>query len=156
MSNQETMVDSTTQQTREETKLSERAKNNLSELDLEIVTSSNYFKPEPEKTYVVRINPEDKVGMVKNPKFADKDGYIPTRFEFKVTHPNNGVVQTWTVSKTLCKQIADELNSGYTFLEITRHRCCITKCSRAKFPQLFEFPINKVLSALYRILFVLL
>jgi hypothetical protein len=110
------------QQTKEEkNKLSETAKHNLSELDLELVTSSNYFKPEPEKTYVIRINPEDKVSMVKNPKFADKDGYIPTRFEFKITHPNNGVEQTFTVSKTLCKQIADELGKGYTFLEITRH-----------------------------------
>src|SRR5918995_2275667 len=99
-------------------KLSEKAINNLSELDLELVTTSAYFKPEPEKTYVIRINPEDKVSMVKNPKFADKDGYIPTRFEFKVTDPNNGVTQTWTVSKTLCKQLADELNNGYTFLEI--------------------------------------
>jgi hypothetical protein len=110
-----------TQKQKQETKLSEQARHNLSELDLEIVTSSAYFKPEPEKTYVIRINPEDKIEMVKNPKFADKDGYIPTRFEFKVTHPNNEKEQTWTVSKTLCKQIADELNNGYTFLEITRH-----------------------------------
>src|SRR5918995_3519901 len=105
----------------QEQKLSEKARNNLSELDLELVTTSNYFKPEPEKTYVIRINPEDKVSMVKNPKFADKDGYIPTRFEFKITHPNNGVEQLWTVSKTVCKQIAEELENGYTILEVTRH-----------------------------------
>jgi hypothetical protein len=84
-----TMVDKT--QGKETSKLSEQARNNLSELDLELVTSSEFFKPEPEKTYVIRINPENKVSMVKNPKFADKDGYIPTRFEFKITHPNNGV-----------------------------------------------------------------
>jgi hypothetical protein len=122
VSNQKTMVDSKTQNEEQNQKtISERAKHNLSDLDLELVTSSNYFKPEPEKTYVIRINPEDKVSMVKNPKFADKDGYVPTWFEFKVTHPNNGVEQTFTVSKTLCKQIADELFKGYQFLEITRH-----------------------------------
>jgi hypothetical protein len=116
-------VDNKTQQQEQDQqqKLSERARNNLNELDLELVTSSAYFKPEPEKTYVIKIDPEDKVGMVKNPKFADKDGYIPTRFEFEIQHPNNGVEQTFTVSKTLCKQLKDELDKGYQFLEITRH-----------------------------------
>jgi hypothetical protein len=114
-------VDNKTQQQEQQQKLSERARNNLSELDLEIVTSSQFFKPEPEKTYVIRIDPEDKVSMVRNPKFADKDGYIPTRFEFKIQHPNNEVEQTFTVSKTLCKQLKDELDKGYQFLEITRH-----------------------------------
>jgi hypothetical protein len=110
-------VDNKTQQQEQQQKLSERARNNLSELDLELVTSSAYFKPEPEKTYVR----QDMISMVKNPKFADKDGYIPTRFEFKIQHPNNGVEQTFTVSKTLCKQLKDELDNGYQFLEITRH-----------------------------------
>ena len=27
--------------------------------------------------------------MVKNPKFADKDGNVPTRFEFRIKHINN-------------------------------------------------------------------
>lgn len=106
---------------KKEQKLSDKARSNLSDLDLELVTTSAYFKPEPERTYTIRVNPEDKVSMVKNPKFADKDGYIPTRFEFKIQHPNNGVEQTFTVSKTLCKQLKDELDKGYQFLEITRH-----------------------------------
>jgi hypothetical protein len=105
----------------QEQKLSEKARNNLTALDLEIVTTSAYFKPEPEKTYVIKVNPEDKVEMVKNPKFEDKDGYIPTRFEFKIAHANNGAEQLWTVSKTVCKQIAAELENGYTILEVTRH-----------------------------------
>jgi hypothetical protein len=105
----------------EQQKLSEKARSNLSALDLEIVTTSAYFKPEPEKTYVIKVNAEDKVEMVKNPKFADKDGYIPTRFEFKIVHANNGAEQLWTVSKTVCKQIAAELEKGFTILEVTRH-----------------------------------
>src|SRR5215204_3260934 len=105
----------------EQQKLSEKARQNLSELDLELVTTSAYFKPEPEKNYVIRTDPENKVAMVKNPKFADKDGYIPTRFEFKITHPNNGAEQLWTVNKTVCKQIKDELDKGFTILEVTRH-----------------------------------
>ena len=80
-----------------------------------------YFKPEAEKTYVIKINPEDKVDMVKNPKFADKDGNVPTRFEFRIKHINNDAHQLWTISKTLCKQIVTELGKGYTVLEIKRH-----------------------------------
>jgi hypothetical protein len=81
--------------------ISDNALNNLSELDLTLTTTSAYFKPEPEKTYVIYINPEDKVNMVKNPKFADKDGNVPTRFEFHIKHINNDADQLWTVSKTL-------------------------------------------------------
>jgi hypothetical protein len=101
--------------------ISDNALNNLSELDLTLTTTSAYFKPEPEKTYVIYINPEDKVNMVKNPKFADKDGNVPTRFEFHIKHINNDADQLWTVSKTLCKQIVTELGKGYTVLEIKRH-----------------------------------
>lgn len=101
--------------------LSETAYKNLSQLDLTLVTTSAYFKPEDGKTYMIYINPEDKVEMIKNPKFADKDGYIPTRFEFHIKHIDNNANQLWTVSKTVCKQIATELGKGCTVLQITRH-----------------------------------
>lgn len=110
-----------TQEKQEKKQLTDKAQSNLSELDLTLVTSSHYFKPEAEKTYVIKINPEDKVEMVKNPKFADKDGNIPTRFEFKVVHVDNNAEQLWTVSKTVCKQIVTELNGGFTILQVTRH-----------------------------------
>jgi hypothetical protein len=115
MSKQTTTVEKT------QNKISEKALSNLSDLDLTLTTSSAYFKPEPEKTYVIYINPEDKVDMVKNPKFADKDGNVPTRFEFRIKHVNNDAHQLWTISKTLCKQIVTELGKGYTVLEIKRH-----------------------------------
>jgi hypothetical protein len=109
------------QKTQQTKQLSERAQNNLSNLGLTLTTTSPYFRPEDGRTYVIKINPEDQVEMIKNPKFADKDGYIPTRFEFSIMHIDNGAQQKWTVSKTLCKQIADQLGSGYTVLEVTRH-----------------------------------
>ena len=74
---------------KQEQKLSEKALSNLNDLDLTLVTTSAYFKPEDGKTYVIQINPEDKVEMIKNPKFADKDGYVPTRFEFHIKHIDN-------------------------------------------------------------------
>jgi hypothetical protein len=109
------------QSIKKEQKLSDKAQSNLSDLDLTLTTTSAYFKPESEKTYVIYINPEDKVDMVKNPKFADKDGNVPTRFEFRIKHINNEATQLWTISKTLCKQIVTELGKGYTVLEIKRH-----------------------------------
>jgi hypothetical protein len=104
-----------------EPKLTDKALSNLSELDLTLTTTSAYFKPEDSHTYMIQINPEDKVEMIRNPKFADKDGYIPTRFEFKVKHINNGAEHLWTVSKTVCKQMVTELGKGFTVLQITRH-----------------------------------
>lgn len=125
MSNQQTMAEKAQHEEQKLTDnsktLSETAFRNLSELDLTLVTTSAYFKPEPEKTYVIQINPEDKVKMVKNPKFADKDGNIPTRFEFQIKHVNNNADQIFTTSKTLCKQIVTELGKGFTVLELTRH-----------------------------------
>jgi hypothetical protein len=109
------------QSIKKEQKLSDKAQSNLSDLDLTLTTTSAYFKPESEKTYVIYINPEDKVDMVKNPKFADKDGNVPTRFEFHIKHINNDAHQLWTISKTLCKQIVTELGKGYTVLEIKRY-----------------------------------
>lgn len=120
MSKQETAKQKEEQKSKDKT-LSEIAAKNLSELDLTLVTTSAYFKPEDGKTYVIKINPEHKVEMIRNPKFADKDGYIPTRFEFHIMHIDNNAEQLWTVSKTVCKQIATELGRGFTVLQITRH-----------------------------------
>ena len=120
MSKQETAKQNEEQKSKDKA-LSEAAAKNLSELDLTLVTTSAYFKPEDGKTYVIKINPEDKVEMIRNPKFADKDGYIPTRFEFHIMHIDINAKQLWTVSKTVCKQIVTELGRGFTVLQITRH-----------------------------------
>jgi hypothetical protein len=106
--------------------LSAKAKSNLSQLDLELATSSHFFKPEPQKTYVIRINPEDKVEKVENTRFAYQDPNtgqtkVPVRYEFKIMHVDNGAEQLWTVSKTVCMQIAAALGKGFTVLEVTRN-----------------------------------
>ena len=120
MFNKTKSVEKTQNREQEQLQITDSAKNNLNELDLILTTSSAYFKPEPERTYLIKINPEEKVEIVRNPKFADKDVNIPTRFEFKIKHVNN-TEQIFTVSKTLCKQMATELERGYTVLELIRH-----------------------------------
>jgi hypothetical protein len=41
--------------------LNQIAIENLNSIEVEIETSSNYFKPKPGKTYVIRLDPE-KIG----------------------------------------------------------------------------------------------
>jgi|SRR5215211_2793049 len=121
-----TKIENQEQKSENQSELSEKAKSNLSQLDLELATSSAYFKPEPQKTYVIRINPEDRVEKVESTRFAYQDPKtgqtkVPIRYEFKIIHVNNGAEQLWTVSKTVCMQIASVLGSGKTVMSVVRN-----------------------------------
>jgi hypothetical protein len=98
------------------------AKDNLSEIEEEIETSSQYFKPKPDKTYVVSMDPQkDKIVPVQNDRFKDANGNPLKRYECKITHVNSGREQKWTVAKTVCLQIVEQLKQKYTVLKVTRH-----------------------------------
>jgi hypothetical protein len=98
------------------------ANDNLSEIEEEIETSSQYFKPKPEKTYVIKMDPEkDKIVPTENEKFKDANGNPLKRYECKITHVNNGREQKWTVAKTVCLQIIEQLKKNFTVLRVTRH-----------------------------------
>ena len=45
--------------------LSQSALENLAQTESEIETSSAYFKPKPSKTYVIRIDPQNKIEIVQ-------------------------------------------------------------------------------------------
>jgi hypothetical protein len=100
--------------------LSQSAIDNLLFIEEEIETSSQYFKPKPGKTYVIRINPLDKIEMIQTDRFKDVQGKPLKRYQFKVTHVNNGKDQLWDTSKTVCSQIIAELKKGFTVLKVTR------------------------------------
>jgi hypothetical protein len=100
--------------------LSRTAIDNLLFIEEEIETSSQYFKPKPGKTYVIRINPLDKIEMIQTDRFKDAQGKPLKRYQFKVTHVNNGKDQLWGTSKTVCSQIIAELKKGFTVLKVTR------------------------------------
>ena len=70
--------------------LSQSAIDNLLSIEEEIETSSQYLKPKPGKTYVVRINPLDKIEMVQTDRFKDAQGKPLKRYQFKLAHVNNG------------------------------------------------------------------
>ena len=101
--------------------LSENTLANLEEIEGEIETSSQYFKPKPDKTYMLKLDPQnDKIIHVENDGFKDSQGKPLKRYEVKVTHINNGRQQTWTVSKTVCLQIIEKLKKAFTVLKVER------------------------------------
>jgi hypothetical protein len=100
--------------------ISDKALDNLTAIEDEIETSSLYFKPKPDKVYMISINPEEKIEPRLNERFKTLDGKPTIRYEIKITHVNNGKKQVWEVSKTLCAQIVSELKKGFKVIQVQR------------------------------------
>jgi hypothetical protein len=100
--------------------LSETALENLTAIEDEIETSSAYFKPKPDKVYMISINPEEKIEPRLNDRFKDAQGSPVIRYEIKVIHINNNKTQLWETSKTLCAQIIGELKKGFKVIQVQR------------------------------------
>jgi hypothetical protein len=99
-----------------------KTKDNLSEIEEEIETSSQYFKPKPDKTYVISMDPQKhKIVPTENDRFKDANGNPLKRYECRITHVNNGREQKCTVSKTVCMQLINLLKEGRKVLKLTRH-----------------------------------
>jgi hypothetical protein len=112
------MVDSKTQN--QKRGISDTALENLTSIEDEIETSSHYFKPKPDKVYILSINPEERIEPRLNERFKTADGKPTIRYEMRITHINNGKQQLWETSKTLCAQIVSELKKGFKVLEVQR------------------------------------
>lgn len=105
----------------QEKELNQNAINNLQSIEEEIETSNQYFKPKPDKIYFLKIDPQrDKIVPTENERFKDVNGKPIKRYECKVTHVNNAREQIWTVSKTVCLQIIEQLRKGFTVIKVTR------------------------------------
>lgn len=102
------------------TGLSDTAHDNLTSIEDEIETSSQYFKPKPDKVYMISINPEERIEPRLNERFKTADGKPTIRYEIKITHVNNGKQQLWETSKTLCAQIVSELKKGFKVIQVQR------------------------------------
>jgi hypothetical protein len=101
--------------------ISESAKSNIDEIELDLVTSSQYFKPRPGTTYVIQVDlDKHKIKPVENPKFTDVQGKPVKRYELVIVHVNNQKEQIWTVSKTVCLQIIEWIRKGFKTLRVTR------------------------------------
>ena len=101
--------------------ISESAQSNIDEIELDVTTSSQYFKPRPGTTYVIQVDLDrHKIVPVENERFKDAQGKPLKRYEFVIAHVNNQKEQVWTVSKTVCLQILGELRKGFKVLKVIR------------------------------------
>ncbi|MGI8833010.1 MAG: hypothetical protein ACR2IS_10290 [Nitrososphaeraceae archaeon] len=84
------------------TSISEQALSNIDEIEQELEASSQYFKPKPGKTYVIKMDPQnDKIVPIENERFKDANGKPIKRYECKITHVNNGREQLWDIKNNL-------------------------------------------------------
>jgi hypothetical protein len=93
---------------------------NLQFIEEEIEASSQYFKPKPDRTYVIKMDRNDKIVPVESDRFRDTNDRPIKRYECTITHVNSARRQIWSVSKTVCLQIIAQLKAGFTVLKITR------------------------------------
>jgi hypothetical protein len=101
--------------------ISKQAQSNLDEIELDVISSSQYFKPRPGTTYVIQVDlDKHKINPVENPKFTDAKGKPIKRYELVIVHVNNQKEQVWTVSKTVCMQIIEQIRKGFKTLKVTR------------------------------------
>jgi len=61
-----------------------------------------------------------KIKPVENERFKDVHGKPLKRYEFIITHVNNQKEQIWTVSKTVCLQILEQLRKGFRVMKVIR------------------------------------
>jgi hypothetical protein len=97
--------------------LSTKTLSNLDEIELD----SQYFKPRPGTTYVVQVDlDKHRIQPVETAKFTDSNGKPLKRYELIIVHVNNQKEQVWTVSKTVCLQIIEQIRKGFKVLKVVR------------------------------------
>jgi hypothetical protein len=102
--------------------ISKQAQSNLDEIELDVISSSQYFKPRPGTTYVIQVDlDKHPIKPIENPRFTDAQGKQLKRYELVIVHVNNQKEQIWTVSKTVCMQIIGEIRKGFNTMKITRN-----------------------------------
>jgi hypothetical protein len=101
--------------------LSTKALSNLDEIELDVTTSSAYFKPRPGTTYVIQVDlDKHRIRPIETTKFTDAAGKPLKRYEIIIVHVNNQKEQIWTVSKTVCLQIIEQIRKGFKVLKVVR------------------------------------
>ena len=103
------------------TTISKQAQNNIEEIELDVISSSRFFKPRPGTTYVIQVD-LDKHRIVprESDRFKDPQGRPTKRYELVITHVNNQAEQICEVSKTVCLQVIGEIRKGFKTMKVTR------------------------------------
>ena len=101
--------------------ISKEVERNIEEIELEITTSSLYFRPREATKYIIQIDLDrDRIRVVESERFKDAKGNPVRRFEFKIVHVDNGREQLWETSKTTCSQIIEQVRKGMKVLSVVR------------------------------------
>jgi hypothetical protein len=102
--------------------LSQKVIENLQEIELDLDTSGEYFKPQTGTTYNVEIDIEKhRIVPIESDKFKDSKGNPLKQYQFIVRHGNN-VEQKWNVtSKALLRDLMTEIRQNHKSFKITRN-----------------------------------
>jgi hypothetical protein len=102
--------------------LTEKEQSQLNKIELDIETSTQFFKPKAGHTYVVEIDiDKHEIEITESDRFKDSRDKPLKQYQFVVKHVNNGVEQKWTVSsKRLVRQLMSEIRKGFKVMEIQR------------------------------------
>jgi hypothetical protein len=104
------------------TSLTDKALGNLDEVQLELDSSTEYFKPRAGTTYVLEIDIEKhQILITESDRFKDPAGKPLKQYQFIIKHVNNGIEQKWNVtSKNLVRQLMTEIRKGFKVIKIQR------------------------------------
>jgi hypothetical protein len=104
------------------TSLTEKAQSQLDKIQLDIETSTQFFKPKAGHTYVVEIDiDKHEIEITESDRFKDSRDKPLKQYQFIVKHVNNGVEQKWTVSsKRLVRQPMGEIRKGFKVMQVER------------------------------------
>jgi hypothetical protein len=102
--------------------ITEKAQNQLNRIDLDIETSTQFFKPKPGHKYVLEIDiDKHEIEITESDRFKDSRDKPLKQYQFIVKHVNNGVEQKWNVSsKTLVRQLMTEIRKGFKVMKVER------------------------------------
>ena len=81
-------------QTSTTTSISENVQSNLDQIQLDLDSSTEYFKPKTGTTYVIEIDLEKHpIETKESDKFKDTQGKPLKQYQFIIRHVNNGIEQ---------------------------------------------------------------
>ena len=95
---------------------------NLHEIELDLDTTGEFFKPQAGTTYQLEIDiDKHRIVPVESDKFKDVKGKPLKQYQFIVRHVGNNVEQKWNItSKGLLRDIMTEVRKNHKMFRITR------------------------------------
>jgi hypothetical protein len=102
--------------------INEKVQSNLDQIQLDLDTSTKYFKPKTGTTYVIEIDLEKHpIETKESDKFKDASGKPLKQYQFIIRHVNNSIEQKWNVSsKTLVRQLMEQIRKGLKVIKVQR------------------------------------